>query len=55
MVLSLLARSLAEDATRWTTIANGIKGVSEETTTGVHRLNEMEQAGELLFAGHQRQ
>ena len=46
----MLARSLAEDPTRWTTIANGIKGVSEETTTGVHRLNEMEQAGELLFA-----
>jgi adenosylhomocysteinase len=50
VVLSVLARSLAEDPTRWTTIANGIKGVSEETTTGVHRLNEMEQAGELLFA-----
>ncbi len=30
-------------------MATGIKGVSEETTTGVHRLNEMEQAGELLF------
>ncbi len=50
VVLSVLARSLAEDPTRWTTIANGLKGVSEETTTGVHRLNEMEQAGELLFA-----
>ena len=50
VVLSLLTRSLAEAPTRWTTIANGIKGVSEETTTGVHRLNEMEQAGELLFA-----
>ena len=50
VVLSVLARSLAEDPGRWTTIANGIKGVSEETTTGVHRLDEMEQAGELLFA-----
>ncbi len=50
VVLSVLTRSLAEDASRWTTIANGIKGVSEETTTGVHRLNEMEQTGELLFA-----
>ena len=49
MVLGVLTRSLAEDPTRWTTIANGIKGVSEETTTGVHRLNEMEQTGELLF------
>jgi adenosylhomocysteinase len=50
VVLSVLTRSLAEDPNRWTTIANGIKGVSEETTTGVHRLNEMEQSGELLFA-----
>jgi len=49
VVLGVLTRSLAEDATRWTSIANGIKGVSEETTTGVHRLNEMEAAGELLF------
>jgi adenosylhomocysteinase len=37
-VLRVLARSLADDPQRWTTIANGIKGVSEETTTGVHRL-----------------
>ena len=50
VVLQVLTRSLAEDPNRWTTIASGIKGVSEETTTGVHRLNEMEQAGELLFA-----
>ena len=50
VVLSVLAAGLAQDPTRWTTIANGIRGVSEETTTGVHRLNEMEQAGELLFA-----
>jgi len=49
VVLGALQRSLAEDGGRWTTIANGIKGVSEETTTGVHRLNEMEQSGELLF------
>jgi adenosylhomocysteinase len=50
VVLSVLAAGPAEDPARWTTIAGGIKGVSEETTTGVHRLNEMEQAGELLFA-----
>jgi adenosylhomocysteinase len=50
VVLSVLARSLAEDGQRWTSIANGIKGVSEETTTGVHRLLEMERSGELLFA-----
>lgn len=49
VVLSLLAKSLTEDATRWTSISNGIKGVSEETTTGVHRLIEMQNAGELLF------
>lgn len=33
----------------WTDIAKGIRGVSEETTTGVHRLYQMEQRGELLF------
>jgi adenosylhomocysteinase len=49
VVLSVLTRSLAEDASRWTQIANGIKGVSEETTTGVHRLVEMQESGELLF------
>ena len=49
VVLGVLTRSLAEDATRWTSIANGIKGVSEETTTGVHRLVEMQERGELLF------
>ncbi|MGO9030114.1 MAG: adenosylhomocysteinase [Acidimicrobiales bacterium] len=49
VVLSVLTRSLTEDNRRWTSIANGIKGVSEETTTGVHRLNEMARNGELLF------
>ena len=49
VVLAVLTRSMAEDPNRWTSIANGIKGVSEETTTGVHRLNEMEASGELLF------
>ena len=41
VVLTVLARSLAEDQGRWTSIANGIKGVTEETTTGVHRLVDM--------------
>jgi adenosylhomocysteinase len=50
VVLETLARGLQADPRRWTTIANGLLGVSEETTTGVHRLAEMEQAGELLFA-----
>jgi adenosylhomocysteinase len=40
-VLALLGRSLAEDPQRWTSIANGIRGVTEETTTGVHRLVDM--------------
>ncbi len=46
---SVLTRSLAEDPQRWTNIARGIKGVTEETTTGVHRLYEMVESGELLF------
>jgi adenosylhomocysteinase len=49
VVLSLLARSLAEDPQRWTKIGQGIKGVTEETTTGVHRLYQMVENGELLF------
>jgi adenosylhomocysteinase len=49
VILRLLQRSLDEDATRWTSIANGIKGVTEETTTGVHRLYQMHERGELLF------
>ena len=49
VVLETLRRSLTEDATRWTVIAAGIKGVTEETTTGVHRLYEMMRAGELIF------
>jgi adenosylhomocysteinase len=47
--LTLLQRSLQEDPQRWTNIAAGIKGVSEETTTGVHRLYELAKKGELLF------
>jgi adenosylhomocysteinase len=49
VVLKLLRRSLEQDGNRWTAIAAGIKGVSEETTTGVHRLYEMQKAGTLLF------
>ena len=47
--LTLLKRSLAEDPTRWTRAAEGIIGVSEETTTGVHRLYELQAAGKLPF------
>jgi adenosylhomocysteinase len=49
VILGLLTRSLTEDSSRWTNIANGIKGVTEETTTGVHRLYQMHERGELLF------
>jgi adenosylhomocysteinase len=49
VVLGLLQRSLGEDPQRWTSIGQGIKGVTEETTTGVHRLYQMVESGELLF------
>jgi adenosylhomocysteinase len=49
IVLGVLRDSLVNDPTRWTRIAAEIKGVSEETTTGVHRLYELAAAGELLF------
>jgi adenosylhomocysteinase len=47
--LALLNASLAEDAQRWTKIADAIIGVSEETTTGVGRLYQMAKGGTLLF------
>src|SRR5690606_20829713 len=49
IVLDVLRRSLAEDPERWTRIARGIQGVTEETTTGVHRLYQLHEAGQLLF------
>ena len=49
VILDVLRRSLTQSTTRWTEIAAGIKGVTEETTTGVHRLYEMSKAGTLLF------
>ncbi|HWH15887.1 MAG TPA: adenosylhomocysteinase [Miltoncostaeaceae bacterium] len=49
IVLELLRRSLREDPQRWTTIAAGIRGVTEETTTGVHRLYQLAEIGQLLF------
>ncbi|BCJ58441.1 adenosylhomocysteinase [Micromonospora endophytica] len=49
VILGLLHRSLASDGQRWTRVAASIKGVTEETTTGVHRLYEMHRAGTLLF------
>jgi adenosylhomocysteinase len=49
VILSLLTRTLGEDGQKWTKVGQGIKGVTEETTTGVHRLYEMTEAGTLLF------
>jgi adenosylhomocysteinase len=49
VVLKTLADALAEDDRRWHRMAEAIKGVTEETTTGVHRLYQMTEAGTLLF------
>ena len=49
IVLELLRRSLDADPERWTRLAAGVKGVTEETTTGVHRLYQFAVAGQLLF------
>ena len=49
VVLETVRNSMAADPMKWTTVAGGIKGVTEETTTGVHRLYEMQKEGRLLF------
>jgi adenosylhomocysteinase len=49
IVLALLQRSLSENPQRFTRIAAQIKGVTEETTTGVHRLYQFAEQGQLLF------
>ncbi len=49
IVLGLLQRSLKSEPQKWTTMAKGIKGVTEETTTGVKRLYKMAENKELLF------
>jgi adenosylhomocysteinase len=49
VVLDTLRASLAEEPQRWTRVAEGIQGVTEETTTGVHRLYELHREGRLLF------
>ncbi|MEM9656424.1 MAG: adenosylhomocysteinase, partial [Actinomycetota bacterium] len=51
VIIDLLKRLQTEDNTLFTNIAPQIRGVSEETTTGVHRLYEMKEAGTLLFPG----
>jgi adenosylhomocysteinase len=49
IVLGLLQRTLKTDPKKWTVMAKSIKGVTEETTTGVKRLYKMAEKGELLF------
>ncbi len=49
VILDLLRKELADEPGRWTRLAKSINGVSEETTTGVHRLYQMHEAGTLLF------
>merc|ERR1712025_1359206 len=49
IVLQTIRDSIPRDATKWTRMSKQCKGVSEETTTGVHRLKEMAAKGELLF------
>ena len=49
IILGLLHRTLKTDPTKWTRMAAGIKGISEETTTGVHRLHQMHARGELMI------
>ncbi|HIF17781.1 MAG TPA: adenosylhomocysteinase [Cycloclasticus sp.] len=48
-ILEVLRRNLPVKPTRWQDMAASVKGVTEETTTGVHRLYQMQEAGELLF------
>ncbi len=49
IILETLQRSLNEDPQRWTRVAASVKGVTEETTTGVKRLYQLAEQGELLF------
>ncbi len=47
IILRLLSRTMKEDPQKWTKMLAGVKGVTEETTTGVHRLYQMHERGEL--------
>ncbi|NYF99127.1 adenosylhomocysteinase [Janibacter cremeus] len=49
VVKALVRRTLEQDPQKWAAVAERIKGVTEETTTGVHRLYQLAEAGELLF------
>ncbi len=49
VILQTVRESMASEPTRWTGVAAGIRGVTEETTTGVHRLYQLHEVGQLLF------
>ncbi len=49
VILETVRADLAAHPTRWTDVAAGLRGVTEETTTGVHRLYQLHEAGQLLF------
>ena len=49
IIMERIALSLKNDDARWHRVAEKVRGVSEETTTGVHRLYQMEKEGRLLF------
>jgi adenosylhomocysteinase len=49
IILKLLRKTVAEEPQRWTKVGKNIRGVTEETTTGVHRLYQRMEAGTLLF------
>ncbi len=49
VILDLLRKTVKDEPQKWTKVASTIKGVSEETTTGVHRLYQMAEEGKLLF------
>ena len=51
VILQTITSELKKNPGRWSTVAKAIRGVSEETTTGVHRLYQMMEAGTLLFPG----
>ena len=48
-ILAVLKRTLETSPGKWQQMADSVKGVTEETTTGVHRLYQMQESGELLF------
>ena len=49
IIMDRLASNYADNPTRWTTVSKNLRGVSEETTTGVHRLYQLQESGELPF------